>query len=421
MTLANGRIVWFYSAAESRRCGILSFGKAGSPRVQWEIAVVAQSRLSLADFSSVIEDIYDCALNSENWRSVLPRIAELIDSPKITMGITDYAVTREVRLYQHGFDERYVKLYFEKYAAANPVFIAGHTRPVGDVYTTGMVVDRQEFFESRFYREWAQPQRLHDTISVHALKSGRRNAGITALRHDDQPLYQEQDIEIYRLLAPHICRAFAISDALDLKTITSQVLEATLDALTSGVYLTGFDGRIVYMNRAAEQQIRSANTLRIVNHRLEPLNPEARATMAHAISSAISDEASMPVGGFTLALPASDNTGLVATVLPLDRGQRRTVSGPFAAAAAIFVQDPLTVPVLPGVALAKIYGLTPAEMRVLLAMSPGLAIKEAADILGIGENTAKTHLQRIFSKTGTSKQAELMILLRNSVPPVSAA
>jgi hypothetical protein len=33
----------------------------------------------------------------------------------------------------------------------------------------------------------------------------------------------------------------------------------------------------------------------------------------------------------------------------------------------------------------------------------------------------KTQLQRIFSKTGTSKQAELMTLLRNSVPPVSAA
>jgi DNA-binding CsgD family transcriptional regulator len=99
----------------------------------------------------------------------------------------------------------------------------------------------------------------------------------------------------------------------------------------------------------------------------------------------------------------------------------RKVSGPFAAAAAIFVQDPVTVPVLPGVALAKIYGLTPAEVRVLLAMSPGFGIKEAADILGIGETTAKTHLQRIFSKTGTSKQTELMILLRNSVPPVSAA
>jgi DNA-binding CsgD family transcriptional regulator len=294
-------------------------------------------------------------------------------------------------------------------------------RPVGDVYTIGMVMDMDEFYESRFYKDWAKPQGLLDSISVHALKSGRRNAGITAIRLDHQPRYSEQDLELCRLLAPHICRTFAISDALDLRTITSQVLEATLDALTSGVYLTGFDGMVVYMNPAAEQQIRKGGALRVVNHRLEAANAEAQAILGRAIADAITDEAAVPTGGFTLALPGGENGGLVATILPLDRGQRRKVSGPFAAAAAIFVQDPVTVPVLPGVALAKIYGLTPGELRVLLTMSPGLGVKEAADILGIGETTAKTHLQRIFSKTGTSKQAELMILLRNSVPPVGVA
>jgi DNA-binding CsgD family transcriptional regulator/PAS domain-containing protein len=382
---------------------------------------MAQSDVSVAAFSKAVEAIYDCALNPENWHHAIRVVAELMDSPKITLGMTDYANSRELTLYQHGFEEKFIKLYFQKYAASNPIFVGGHLLPVGSVYTMSMVVDEQEFMESRFYHELLKPQRLNDSISVHALKSGRRNAGLTATRMDHQPRYSEKDIELYRLLAPHICRTFAISDALDLRTITSQVLEATLDALTSGVYLTGFDGQIVYMNRAAELQVKTGSVLRIVNHRLEPMNPEARAAMGRAIADAITDEASVPTGGFTLALPGGENAGLVATILPLDRGQRRKVSGPFAAAAAIFVQDPVTVPVLPGVALAKIYGLTPGELRVLLAMSPGLGIKEAADILGIGETTAKTHLQRIFSKTGTSKQAELMILLRNSVPPVSAA
>jgi DNA-binding CsgD family transcriptional regulator len=105
----------------------------------------------------------------------------------------------------------------------------------------------------------------------------------------------------------------------------------------------------------------------------------------------------------------------------LDRGQRRKVSGPFAAAAAIFVQDPVVVPLYPGEAFAKLYGLTGGELRVLLAMAPGLGAKEAADMLGISETTAKTHLQRIFSKTNTSRQTELMNLLRASTPPVKPA
>jgi DNA-binding CsgD family transcriptional regulator len=382
---------------------------------------MASSDVSVAAFSQTVESIYDCALNPDNWNNAIRMVAELLDSPLISLGMTDYSRGREVALYQLGFTEELTKLYFGKFQACNPVFVGGHLLPVGSVYTRSMVVDEPEFLESRFYNELAKPHHLHDLISVHALKNGRRNAGLAAARMDHQLRYGPKDIELLRLLAPHICRAFAISDALDLRTITSQVLEATLDALTSGVFLTGFDGAVVYMNRAAESQARSGNVLRIVNHRLEAVNAEARAAVSRAITDAITEESSMPTGGFTLALPSSEGAGMVATILPLDRGQRRKVSGPFAAAAAIFVQDPVTVPVLPGVALAKIYGLTPGELRVLLAISPGLGIKEAADVLGIGEETAKTHLKRIFEKTGTSKQAELMVLLRNSVPPVAAA
>jgi DNA-binding CsgD family transcriptional regulator len=94
------------------------------------------------------------------------------------------------------------------------------------------------------------------------------------------------------------------------------------------------------------------------------------------------------------------------------------VSGPFAASVAIFVQDPQAAPVWPGEAFAKLYGLTGGELRVLLAIAPGLGLKEAADILGIRETTAKTHLQRIFAKTGTSRQTELLHLLKNTASPL---
>jgi DNA-binding CsgD family transcriptional regulator len=81
----------------------------------------------------------------------------------------------------------------------------------------------------------------------------------------------------------------------------------------------------------------------------------------------------------------------------------------------------VVVPPFPGEAFAKLYGLTGSELRVLLAMAPGLGVKEAAEMLGIGETTAKTHLQHIYAKTGTSKQTELMHLFMSSTPPIKAA
>jgi len=88
--------------------------------------------------------------------------------------------------------------------------------------------------------------------------------------------------------------------------------------------------------------------------------------------------------------------------------------------AAIFVQDPIGMLPFAGEAFAELYGLTRSELRVLIAMVPGLSVKEAAEVLGIGENTAKTHLQHIHSKTGTSKQTELIRLFMSATPPVSS-
>lgn len=175
------------------------------------------------------------------------------------------------------------------------------------------------------------------------------------------------------------------------------------------------------MNCAAEGQVEKGDAVRIENNRLTPVDRMARASLAGAIDEAIADEAATPASGFSLALPAREDAGLVAAVLPLTRGERQNVCGAFAAMAAIFVQDPVVVPPFPGEAFAKLYGLTGSELRVLLAMAPGLGVKEAAEVLGISETTAKTHLQHIYDKTGTSKQTELMHLFMGSTPPVKAA
>jgi PAS domain-containing protein len=69
----------------------------------------------------------------------------------------------------------------------------------------------------------------------------------------DEIAYQVGIEERYLRLAKD---SVAISDAL--KTIKSDALEATLDALASGVYLPDREARIVYMNRAAERQVKTA-------------------------------------------------------------------------------------------------------------------------------------------------------------------
>jgi DNA-binding CsgD family transcriptional regulator len=221
------------------------------------------------------------------------------------------------------------------------------------------------------------------------------------------------------LLSPHVCRAIEVSDALNHKTVNSKAFEATLNALSAGVYLTDRHGRIYFMNGAADSQVKAGDALRIENNHLCPVDRLARSTMSNAIAEATGDETGIPSGGLNLALPGAGGGGLVATILPLTKGERRNLCS--TATVAVFVQDPVVGPRFPGEAFAKLYGLTGGELRVLLTMVPGLSVKEAAEVLGIGKTTAKTHLQHIHAKTGTSKQTELMYLFASSVPPVRGA
>ena len=212
-------------------------------------------------------------------------------------------------------------------------------------------------------------------------------------------------------------QAVAIADVLNLTSVRSAALEAMLNALAASVYLADRDGRIVYMNRAAERQVVTGNVIRIANGRLAPVDSKARLTLGRAIDAVIG-EGDQLTSGITVALAGVDHAGLIATILPLSPGENPS-SCRGAGMAAIVMQDPIVMPPSAAEAFAQLYGLTGSELRVLLAMAPGLSVKEAANMLAIGENTAKTHLQHIHSKTGTSKQTELIHLFMSATPPIS--
>ena len=107
----------------------------------------------------------------------------------------------------------------------------------------------------------------------------------------------------------------------------------------------------------------------------------------------------------------------LAHVLPLARGDFGPGLVP-QAAAAVFVTAPQTRSALDFSALARTYGLTPAELRMCERLTEGHTLNEAAAHLGISVTTAKTHLARIFSKVGVTRQTDLVALIHRIAPPI---
>jgi DNA-binding CsgD family transcriptional regulator len=70
--------------------------------------------------------------------------------------------------------------------------------------------------------------------------------------------------------------------------------------------------------------------------------------------------------------------------------------------------------------IARHYGLTPSELRVLLAVIEVGGVPEVAEALGIAETTVKTHLGKVYGKTGTARQADLVKLVAGFASPLAA-
>ena len=62
------------------------------------------------------------------------------------------------------------------------------------------------------------------------------------------------------------------------------------------------------------------------------------------------------------------------------------------------------------------FGLTPAEARLALHLVAGETLRSAEAKLSISYETARTHLKNIFDKTGTCRQAELVVAIVTALP-----
>jgi DNA-binding CsgD family transcriptional regulator len=68
--------------------------------------------------------------------------------------------------------------------------------------------------------------------------------------------------------------------------------------------------------------------------------------------------------------------------------------------------------------IGRSYNLTPTELRVLLAIVEVGGVPDVAVALGLAETTVKTHLGRVFVKTGASRQADLVKIVAGFATPL---
>lgn len=370
-------------------------------------------------FSSLIGDIYDAAMEPALWPGVLAQIAAFVGGSAAAFYSKDPATKTGDVYYDCGAsDPDFKRLYFEKYIKIDPT-TAGHCfAPIGEPVTTADVLDYNEFLTSRFYREWVRPQQLVDNVSVALEKSATGTALLGVFRNERQGLADDEARRRMRLIAPHVRRAALVARTISHKSAAAATLADTVDGLSVGVFLVDASARIVHTNAAGQAILAQGTALRSANGKLVATDPNAARVLGDILERSEGGDRALKIRAVAVPLPTREGERYVAHVLDLASAARRGAAGGYAAVAAVLVQKTSLEAKSAIEALASTFKLTPGELRVLLAIVELTGVSETADALGVGQATVKTHLHRLFRKTATTRQAELVRLVAGFSSPL---
>jgi DNA-binding CsgD family transcriptional regulator/PAS domain-containing protein len=370
---------------------------------------------------SLIGDIYDAALEPARWGDVLCKARDFVGGAAAVLYGKDTTRT-SANIYHDdgGIDPHYKRLYLDQYVRLDPTSTAEFFVDIEQPAATGDLMPYDEFVETRHYREWARPQGLVDHLRVALQKTATGIALFGVFRDRRQGRVDGEMCRRMRCIAPHVRRAVLIGSVLDRKSADAAAFADTLDQISAGVFLVDAAGRIAHANASGRAMLNERCVLRGGGDKVVAIEAGADRELSRTLAMAGDGDATVGAQGIAVPLTARDGGHHVAHVLPLTAGERRRAGAGYAAVAALFVYKAGLASRSRPEAIARLYKLTPTELRVLLAIVEVGGVPEVAEALGVGEATVKTHLHRLFAKTETRRQADLVKLVAGFASPLAA-
>ncbi|MBW2287224.1 MAG: helix-turn-helix transcriptional regulator [Deltaproteobacteria bacterium] len=257
--------------------------------------------------------------------------------------------------------------------------------------------------------ESGAPNLVHLTT---AALSGGVALAVIAFRTRGEDDFSSDQRALVDRLAPHLDRSYeTIRNLLELSQQNTALAEV-MDRLPAGILLLDGGANVEFRNRAARRMLGRCDGFELVDGALSAVDPDSDEILQSLIDEVIAPSAEAAAGGALVVQRASDEAAYPVSVSRLLPGEAlRDI------VACVLVSDPDSG-VEPAVELVRsIHNLTQAESDLVEHLARGQTLEEASRTRGVSINTMRSHLKRVFRKTGTSRQGELVqLVLRSFVP-----
>jgi DNA-binding CsgD family transcriptional regulator len=364
--------------------------------------------LTVEGLSEIIGLIYRAGLDAALWPTALRRVAAAVRGESAVLQQVDLSTLLPRGSLSVGRDGEFERS-LSVWSPRNCFIPRSRHLPSGSVSADYMLLPRREFLRTEFYQGWFRPQEIAWTIACNIEVNADDMTHLVLGRHGRRAgAFDKDDMRLLRLLNPHLREAMRLHGRLTQQNAVLRERADILDRCAAGVVVADAACRIVLLNAAGERVLAAADGLQMRGRALSATDAAVDRQLRSLVARAASNR-DVPAGGAVTIERGNAVRPLAVSVAPL-RGAEDWLL-PATGHALLILAEPDTALAVSSAPLRQLFGLTPGEARVALSLASGKEPGEVAAELDLSVATVRTHLQRVFEKTRTNRQPELVALL----------
>ena len=367
-------------------------------------------------FAELVDVSYQAASGEVSWSDALYRFTETFAAAGGSLITHDFATGQGARTHAVGLDLCF-RPHLPRHGAAKSPWLRGREifQP-GRVHTDREIVADRSPAGTNFYSDYLDPRKCAHRLCRVVGRHGHKVSYLTMHRGHRARAFDDADRAFLQRLAPHVERALTLQRRVVHGYAEHDALAGVLDILPFAALLVDCEARPITLNGPAERLLARNDGLALTNGRVAAAARLQHDRLIRLIANAANTSGrEREASGSTAIARPSGRLPLVLMVSPLHRSVLPNAD-PGCGIAAILVKDPEANSKVSADELSAVYGLTPAEARVAALIVNGFCLIDVTHKLGISKNTARSHMKRIYAKTGVQRAAELVRLVANSGP-----
>jgi DNA-binding CsgD family transcriptional regulator len=374
--------------------------------------------LTVAEFSALLKALYAGPFEEPPWDSFLEAVCVAMKSMAVTLILDPpasegpgYIINASGRLLPGS------RFYREQFFSSDP-FVK---LPEGQPVTISEFLPREEFQASDFNQLFLKPTGVRFILGLDFRTNTDILVRFRVSRGENSTDFGVEERALASLLVPHLRQSVEIFARLSRAASERTLFAGTLNQMAVGTIILDGHGKILDKDRIAEALLKQADGVSSASSMLR-LNDRAASvrlneTIRRIVESEKRGERSL-VEAIRVERPSGKRDfGLIVKPAP----QPRYLDEQHIPAIVVFISDPDRHTAMAPAALAKLFGLTPAEAAFAVLLGDGLTLDEAAAEQSIARNTARAHLRSIFAKTGVSRQTQLVRLIVTSLAQLGSS